>query len=108
MLEKEYMKVEEFYHLSTFIMDFLGTHNVYEDALIHIKRQFKELTVTRKKIPESNEPSLSKTTNPVSCFDGMNNIRHHGEHIYIVPHMRKLVSDSEYANLVKLEYLLTT
>lgn len=106
-MEKEYISASDFYHLSVFILDFLGKDHRYEDGIICIERQIKDLIITRKKIPESTEDSLRLTINPVSMFNGYINIRHHGEHIYIVPHMRRLASNREYADQIKVEYLLT-
>lgn len=90
----EHMEADEFVDLAKAI---LKDKDTYEDDLIKITagKNHLDLEVTRKRI--LNGPSHLYVENPTTMVAGRQIIRHHGEHCYIVPHMKALAAQDKKA-----------
>lgn len=87
--ETEDCSREEFVQLALRI---LGDSQKYEDDILLIEKEpfasCVDFQITRKEMHPTNHLRVS---NPVTMVKDGKIIRHHGEHIYLVPHMKRLV-----------------
>lgn len=92
----EHMKAEEFVSVAFAILEKFEVER-YQDDLIDIRKNFNRLNlqVERKaQDVDRNDPAVShlSVSNPTTMVMDHEIIRHHGEHCYLVPHMKKLLA----------------
>jgi predicted metalloenzyme YecM len=92
----EHMDEVEFVEMARQILEKFGVE-CYEDNLIKITTNYNglDLEVERKAQPvDCNDPKVGhlRVSNPTTIVTRKGDIiRHHGEHCYLVPHMKELV-----------------
>lgn len=88
---REWMSPIDFVNMAKLI---LGDNKKYEDDIIIIDSEpfasRNELIITRKALTEGDHLRVS---NPVTMVYDKEIIRHHGEHCYLVPHMKNLIKE---------------
>lgn len=84
------MSREEFVELA---LSIVGNDMAYEDDVVIIRKNFNglDLEVTRKPMPDVAEEF--RGSNPTTMVKDGDIIRHHGEHSYLVDHMKEVAAD---------------
>lgn len=100
MLEAEHMSNVEFVEMAKKIIfhfgherqSIMGDGLDYEDDMIKIRENYNglDLQIERKEIHDDEHPEL-RVSNPVTMVSKGEIIRHHGEHCYLVPHMKSIL-----------------
>ena len=99
-MKYEHINSEEFVSMAYEILKKFGSEQnnlmtqglAYEDNIIRITQYYNglDLEVKRKPIIDENHSEL-RVSNPVTMVAKGDIIRHHGEHCYLVPHMKSIL-----------------
>lgn len=94
----EHMDDEEFVQLATTILDQRGVDR-YEDEWVAIRRNYNglalEITRQEQDVEDGAHRSHLRVSNPTTMVVERGEIiRHHGEHCYVVWHMKRLAESA--------------
>lgn len=90
----EHLPKDEFCRIAREIVERLGEPRYgglcYQDDIVTIRTNYNglDLEVTRNAMPQVGD--FLRGTNPTTMVSDGICIRHHGEHVYVVPRMREL------------------